>query len=105
MTGPHQWNAADIAYLNDKRRPIFTFNYILRTVLGILGLEIGNRQQPNIQARIPTNPGQNELAELATEIVKFIWDQLRGRRAVHSGLFRQPPPRHGLGRNVHELRH
>lgn len=78
MFAGHQWAAADEAYLNDKRRPLFSFNYILRTVLGILGLEIGNRQQPLIQARNPTVMGQNELAELATEITKFIWDQTEG---------------------------
>ena len=87
MFAGHQWEAKDVAFLNERQRPIFSFNYILRTILGILGLEIGNRQQPLVQARNSTVPGQNELAELATELTKYIWDTCEGDEHMTLAFF------------------
>lgn len=67
-----QWTAKQIKALNDRKQPVVTFNRIARKINGVIGLIERLRQDPKAY---PRTPKQEEGAELATAIIRYVLDE------------------------------
>ncbi|MFN7608570.1 MAG: hypothetical protein ACK5PJ_04495, partial [Ralstonia sp.] len=66
-----QWSAEEVKILRARKQPIITFNRIQRKVDGVLGTVRRLRNDPKAY---PRSQGQDQAAELATQVIRYICD-------------------------------
>ena len=67
----HQWDAADMAALDDQGRPALTINTILPTINAVLGEQTTRRMDVSFK---PRGRGQQEIADVLTKLFMQIGD-------------------------------
>lgn len=65
-----QWSDDDKAILREQSRPVVTFNRIARTIRGVAGVEVQNRQEVKYSPRELGDAGLNELQTAAADWVR-----------------------------------
>lgn len=69
-----QWTAEEIAILRRRRQPPVVQNYVRRKVSLLLGLERKGRSDPKC---FPRTPHEEGLADAATQVLRYIVDDVR----------------------------
>jgi hypothetical protein len=75
-----QWTADEIKILRARRQPIITYNRINRKIDGIVGLCEKLRQDPKA---FPRNPRNGSGAEVATQAIRTVLDEIDWRTLDH----------------------
>lgn len=67
-----QWDEADIAKLNEERRPAITFNRVAAMIDAVCGAQVNNRNEIKFLARAGDDGGK---AELLNGVARWVMDQ------------------------------
>lgn len=78
--GDKQWDEEALKILRDEKRPVITFNRLLKYVMAIRGLEINNRHETVFLPRQVSNPGKVEANEVLSQCSEWMDQQCNAPR-------------------------